>query len=172
MLSVIQNYSGGEIIDYQQFDFGSLPEFVPIRAKTGFGNAILENDEVGTLKRFSVYEKVSGKIEYHFAVAVALEFDSATAKSFVNKNPKVIDVNYKSGKRKFRQYLATDILSNKTKKTDMADQIVLIGVLAPGTEDKFFTPLNSNRNEPDMYGLEYLANVVAQILEYKTNKFR
>jgi CHASE2 domain-containing sensor protein len=43
----------------------------------------------------------------------------------------------------------------------------MIGFLGPGDQDKFITPLNTNPNEPDMYGLEYLANIVAQVLEDK-----
>jgi CHASE2 domain-containing sensor protein len=56
-------------------------------------------------------------------------------------------------------------LNGNITKKDIEGKIVMFGFLGPGNEDKFFSPLNTNPNEPDMYGLEYLANVVAQVLE-------
>lgn len=44
----------------------------------------------------------------------------------------------------------------------------MISFLGPGDEDKFYTPLNTNPGEPEMYDLECLANIVAQVLEYKS----
>ena len=43
----------------------------------------------------------------------------------------------------------------------------MLSFLGPGNEDKFFTPLNTDNKNPDMYGIEYLANIVAQVLEIR-----
>jgi CHASE2 domain-containing sensor protein len=163
MVSSIENYTGNDV-EYRMFTFGSLPEF-SIMAKTGFSNTLHEEDEFKTLARFSTHEKVDGSIEYHFGVRVAMAFDSLKAIHFVERNPRIIEVDYRNGKRKFKTFSAAEVLNRKITRGDIEGKIVIIGFLGPGDEDKFYTPLNTNPNEPDMYGLQYLANIVAQVLE-------
>lgn len=164
MISVIENYTG-EDIEYKGFTFGSLPNFLT-NAKTGFGNTLLR-DEQDILMRFSLWEKVSGRTEYHFSIKTAMAYDSVKSINFVNSRPKIVDVDYKNGTRRFRTFLPSEILNKEINRINIEGKIVMLGFLGPGNEDKFFTPLNKNPNEPDMYGLEYLANIVAQVLESK-----
>ena len=81
----------------------------------------------------------------------------------------VVMVDYKEGRRTFVKISPEDVFGGKVKRKDIEDKIVLIGFLGPGDDDKFFTPLRDKLApiEPDMYGVEYLANVTAQILEYR-----
>ncbi|MEQ8359415.1 MAG: CHASE2 domain-containing protein [Cytophagales bacterium] len=161
MISLIANYDGRKEKDYTEFTYGSMPEFL-IGAKTGFANVILENDR--SLRKFSIYEKVKGKIEYHFAIQVAMSFDSIKTMEFIRSKPRIVNVDYVAGKG-LKVFSADDVLQERVSQNDIRGKIVMFGFLGPGDEDKFYTPLNENPNEPDMYGLEYLANIVAQVLE-------
>jgi CHASE2 domain-containing sensor protein len=167
MSSMIQNY-GGEMTF---ISLGSRIEFSPSHAKTGFINALPEDDELQTLKQFIVYqqENIHGDIEYHFSIRTAMSFDSLKAMRFVGDHPKIMDIDYKKGARIFKAFSANDVLGGKISRKDVEGNIVLIGILGPGDEDKFFTPINkkSHPYKVEMYGLEILANIVAQVLEYK-----
>ncbi|MFZ6008715.1 MAG: CHASE2 domain-containing protein [Bacteroidota bacterium] len=163
MISVIEDYTG-EAEEYVRFTYGSQPIFL-MNAVTGFGNTILEQDELLTLKRFSTFEKVSGSVEYHFSIRTAMKFDSLKTIEFVNNNPRIIDIDYAGGNREFKKLKWTDFAGGKVLEDDIAGKIVMIGFLGPGDIDKFFTPLNTKKERPDMYGIECLANIVAQVLE-------
>lgn len=165
MSSIIDNYSGENDTTYSQLT-GTLPEFLT-NAKIGFTNAILENDELGTLKRFSCYENVNGLTMYHFAIRTAMTFDSLKVSRFLADKKRIIDVNYKGDETVFKTFSDDDILEKKVKRTDIEERIVLIGYLGPSDEDKFFSPLNKEKQhfKPDMYGVVYLANVIVQILK-------
>lgn len=165
MVSSIKDYKGGDV-EYKKFAYGSLPEFT-IMAKTGFSNTILEVDEFQTLKRFSTHEKMNGSIEYHFGVRTAMEFDSTKAMEFVKRNPRVIDIDYQGGRRKFKVFSASEVLNKKVTKKDIEGKIILVGYVGPTDEDKFFSPFNKRAKpyKPDVYGLEYYAYVIAQVLK-------
>ena len=47
----------------------------------------------------------------------------------------------------------------------MEGRIVIFGYLGPWDLNKVVTPLNTGGRKPDMYGVEYLANIVCQVLE-------
>jgi CHASE2 domain-containing sensor protein len=161
---LIKDYSA-EDVEYSGY-ISTAPEFLPENAHVGFINALLEDDKVQTLRRFSVAETVKGRLEYHFSVRVAMTYDSLRTIRFIEQNPKIVDINYKQRKRNFKSFSSSQVFSGNLLKKDVQGKIVLIGFLGPGNEDKFFTPLNSNAYEPDIYGLEYLAYMVAQVLEY------
>ncbi len=163
MSSLIGNYTG-EDIEYKRFVEESQPQFL-INAKTGFTNIIPEQDEFSTLRRFSTKEQINTKIEYHFAIRVAMEYDSIKAINFVRNNPKVVYVDFKNGQRNFKRLTSEDVISRRINPDEIKNKIIMIGFLGPGQEDKFYTPLNKDTGEPDMYGLEYLAYIVAQVLE-------
>jgi CHASE2 domain-containing sensor protein len=160
-----QDYQGQEIISVYLTCAGEF--FVPY-AKTGFVSAKVEGDQLQIPKQFIVWQKgsYSEDIYYHFSVVTAMDFDSLKAAGFVQNHERVVDVDYKNGRRKFRTFSASEILNGKLTESDIEGKIVMMGFLGPGVQDKFFTPFNTNSNEPDMYGLQYLANIVAQILEY------
>jgi len=150
------------------FALTSSGQFTPVNKKTGFVSAQVEKDQVEIPKQFMVWQKdFNEDIEYHFSIRTAMSFDSLKTMSFLKNNPQTVDVNYKNGKRKFKTFSASDVLNGKLTKKDIEGKIVMLGFLGPGDQDKFFTPFNINPNEPDMYGLEYLANIVAQVLESK-----
>jgi CHASE2 domain-containing sensor protein len=164
MVSIIDDYGGGEHTHYRRFASGSLPAFLAV-AKTGFANTIVEENEMRTLNRFSTHAYVAEHIEYHFAVRVAMAFDSLLAVRYVKNHPRIVDVDYRNGARHFKVFGSADVLGKKIPRKDIEGKIVMLGFLGPGNEDKFFTPLNTNADEPDMHGLLYLAHIVAQILE-------
>ncbi len=163
MATAIRDFKESDLdYNFEGFIFQTEPHFL-LNAKTGFTNVII--DTSNTLIKFSGFEKVVGELEYHFSVRTAMSFDSIKTMSFVRRNPKVIKIDYKEGKRKFRTFSASDVLSYKLKERDIEEKIVMIGFLGPGNEDRFFSPFSKTPNEPDIYGVEYLANIVAQVLE-------
>lgn len=87
--------------------------------------------------------------------------------NFIQSHERLVDLNFKKGVRKFKTFSVTDVLNGKLTKKEIEGKIVMMGFLGPGNEDKFYSPLNKNSKEPDMYGVEYLANIVAQILEWE-----
>ncbi len=167
MASVIANSSGeydGLDVRYE-FVYGSLPEFIPFESNTGFINALTESDEINTLKRFSMFEKVEDKIEYHFAIQTALKFDSLKAVQFLQSNLKIVDVNYRDCLNKIATYSLYDVLDNKISKEKVAGKIILFGFQGPGDKDKFLLPLNNeNSSKTSIYGLEYLACIIIQVI--------
>ncbi len=165
MIRIIGNYTGNDV-EYKRFIYGSMPEFL-IGAKTGFANTLID-DKFQTLRRFSIVENVHGDSEYNFAVRIAMAVDSLKAMNFVKSNPRIVDVDYRDGKNKFKTFSAEEVLGKKIKRADIAGKIVMMGFLGPGDKDKFFTPLNKRTvpAEPDMYGLEYFANIVVQVLKH------
>ncbi len=165
MASLVNNL-GGKIF----ISSASQAEFISRQGQTGFINTLLEDDNNRTLKRFTVWEKESygDRVrEYHFAVRTAMAYDSMKATEFIKAHPKIVDVDYKGGKRKFKKYSSKEVFGGKLTKKDIEGKIVMLSFLGPGNEDKFFTPLNKDKKNPDMYGLEYLAYIVAQVLESK-----
>jgi len=164
MVSIIDDYGDGVRTHYDRFAMGSLPVFLA-NAKTGFANTIVDENELRTLSRFATYAYVAGRIEYHFGVRVAMAVDSLRAAQYVERHPRIVEVDYRRGGRHFKILSPSEVLGGKISRKDIADKIVMLGSLGPGNEDKFYTPLNTDPDEPDMYGVEYLAHIVAQLLE-------
>lgn len=160
-----QDYQGREIISVYLTCAGEF--FVP-DAQTGFVSTKIEKDQNEIARQFIVWQKgsYSEDVYLHFSLVTAIAFDSLRTSSFVQNHERLVDIDYKDGKRKFKTFAASDVLNGKLTKKDIDGKIVMFGFLGPGEQDKFFSPLNTNPNEPDMYGLQYLANIVAQVLEY------
>jgi len=168
MASVIENSNGeylGTDVEYA-FTYGSLPEFIPFKSKTGFINILPEKDEFQTLKKFSVYEKVEGKTEYNFAIQTAMVFDDIKTIDFIRVNSKIVDVIYKDNSSKTVKISIYDLINNKIPKEYIANKIILLGYLGPANKDKYFTPMNRQNppKSPDMYGLEYLVHIILQVI--------
>ena len=166
VMSVIIDGYKGENVEYKSLT-GSLKEFLG-NSKIGFVNLKLEADEFRTLKSFSIFEKINGLTMYHFAIQTAMVYDSIKTMMYIKDKPRIVNVSY-SDDKKFKVFTDYHTLNRLLSTRDIEGKIVLIGGLGPGNEDKFFTPLNKKIKpyEPDMYGLEYLANIVAQVLESK-----
>lgn len=172
MVSIIEDssgtYTGISPSHRYEFAYGSLPEFIPFEAKTGYPHTLFEADEFQTVKRFSAFEKVGDKIEYHFAIQTAMIFDSLKTNLFLKRNSKTINIDYKkTAYNKIVRFSIYDLLNNKISKDQIEDKIILIGFVGPGNKDKYFTSLNSQNppKSPDMYGLEILACIILQILD-------
>jgi len=151
---------------------GTLPEFRE-KAKLGFVNLLTENDQFQTLKRFSLYEEVAGKVIYPLGVQTAMAFDSLKTMSFLNGKPKIMNVVYKGDEKVFRTVSYENLVQRKVSPEEVKDKIIMLGFIGleghAGSydEDKFFSPLNDKKKpyKPDMYGVVYHANIVAQVLE-------
>lgn len=165
MVSVIENYST-QRLSHDKFIPGCLPKFTSF-AKTGFVNLIIEDDEFSTVKRFSIWEYVDGIKELSFAMQTAYAFDKDFVAKYELTHNQFNEVNFKNGLSKFKRYSIEDILSMEPKGRDLNGKILMIGFLGPGNSDKFYTPISTNDipGEPNIYGLEFLAQVVAQILQ-------
>jgi CHASE2 domain-containing sensor protein len=167
MLSLIESFGSDDAYVVLESD----TEFVPRHAMTGFSNIIHENDALKTVKRFAIEQQecMNDDIEYHFSVRTVLSFDSLKAMAFVKKHPQIEDIDYKNGKRKFKTFSSDEVTGGKLKREDIEGKIVMVGFLGQGERDMIYTPLNKKTlpYKPDMYELEYLANIVSQVLENK-----
>lgn len=147
------------------FALASTAEFSPLFVRTGYVNAKVEENQIYIPNQFIVQqEDFNGDTEYHFSVRTAMSFDSLKTVSFIQSHDRLVDVDYKNGKRKFKTFSASEVLNGKLAKSDIEGKIVMMGFLGPGDTDKFYTSLSAR---PEMYGVEYLANIVAQVLESK-----
>jgi CHASE2 domain-containing sensor protein len=165
--SQLKNYHY-EDLDYTD-TLGSHPYFVSGNIRTGFVNVILEDDKYATLKKFSTREIMNGKVEYHFAVQAAMLYDSVKTVDFINRSPKIVEINYQTDQSIFKKIRASYALTNSIERSDIEGKIVLLGSFWPMegySNDAFRSPLNPTPEDgADMWGVMYLANVVAQILE-------
>jgi len=164
MASVLDGEFPSQKMPYQNL-IGSDSVFLS-NAKTGFINVILENDEVSTLKRFSVQEEVRNKVEYHFSIRTAMSFDSLRTMHFIQMHPKILDVNFYGDIDSYVFFSAKSILDGELKREDIEGKIVILGSFSVFDKDIFFTPLKKKKNSanPGMFGVVYLANVVNQVL--------
>jgi len=162
MVSVIDDYSPDRLFQ-EKFKPGCLPKFTR-NAKTGFANLMVEDDDLLTLKRFSQWEYVNGKEELSFAMQTAYQYDSVKTNSYMLTHENFNDVNFEKGLIQVRRFSIADFLNNQVSKADVEDKIVMIGFLGPGNEDKFYAPIAAAKG-PNIYGLEFHAQVVSQVLE-------
>ena len=158
-----EDYFGKEIITV--YSMGS--EFFPRKAKAGFVSTRAKKGQVQIPRQFTVWQRAYGgnDIYHHFSIVTAMIFDSLKAVNFMQSHDSIADVDYNQGKRNFKIFSAQEVLDGKITKKDIEGKIIMLGFLGPGNDDKFSTPFNTNPKEPDMYGVEYLANIVAQVLE-------
>ena len=166
LINELTEYKNGENFVYES-QTGSAPYFLR-NATEGFANVIYEEDEVNTIKRFAVYEEINNKRGYNFSVMAAMLFDSASTKAFIRDNSKVVEVDFLGNYEKFNILSARDVLDGKINSQDIEGKIVLFGSLRIEDLDMFHTPLNKTNKieEPDMFGVVYIANVISQIIHY------
>jgi len=154
---------------------GSDPLLMPLRARKGF--IYIEEigkDNVPDLRYFTAYEEIKkntfGGIVvdtvYQFGIRAAMMFDRTKAINFIHKNQRIIELD-KTIRKTFAKYSYEDVLNGRIKPEDIESKMVLIGFMGPGNGDKYFSPWNKKGMEPDMYGLEYQAHIVSQILSTK-----
>jgi CHASE2 domain-containing sensor protein len=166
------DYSGGD----SALTFKKVPvEFLPDNAYYGFVNGMPDIDNVLT-GRFFIRKIVDRKIFYHLSVQVAMLYDSEKTCKFIESrlsshssaqhNTYAILEDY-TQRPKFKIIPSLGVLKGETKADDVRDKIVLIGYLGPKNEDKFSTIYSKRSIEPDIYGVEILGHICAQILEEK-----
>jgi CHASE2 domain-containing sensor protein len=160
-----EDYQGREIISVY---LTCAAEFFVPYAESGFVSTRVEESQIRMPKQFIVWQKTnySEDVYHHFSVVTAMTVDSLKAVSFIEKNERLVDVDFKDRGRLFKKFSHEEVLSGKVKKEDIEGKIVIMGFLGPGNQDKFISPFSTNPDEPDMYGVEYLANIVAQVLEF------
>lgn len=111
----------------------------------------------------------TGDVYYHFSIMTAMLYDSVKTSSFLTSNPNEVQINYGKNKIEFNKLTSSLILDGKMQESQIKNKIVLIGFLGPGNQDKFVSP-HSNRSRPDMYGVEYLATILRQVLDDSPTK--
>jgi CHASE2 domain-containing sensor protein len=144
----------------------ALP-LVPLSFKRGFVSAKIDDnsDAIRIPSKFIFSQKdYGGENYYHFSLVTAMIYDSLTAATFLQQKSQPVDVEFRGKYHDFKVVSGTDLLNGNVTEADISGKIIMMGFLGPGNEDKFISPLNKKSDEPDMYGLEYLAHIVAQIL--------
>lgn len=166
MVSVIEHYSI-QTLSHDKFMLGCLPKFTT-NAKTGFANLIIEEDQFSSIKKFSLWEYVSDSKELSFALQVAYNFDSIRAASYELNHNQFNELDFKGAFNKFKRFSLEDVIGRKVDGAAIRGKIVLIGFLGPGDDDRFYAPLlniNDGQGKPNIYGLEFHAQVLAQIMQ-------
>ncbi|MBL7859390.1 MAG: CHASE2 domain-containing protein [Cyclobacteriaceae bacterium] len=152
------------------------------------GYASLETDaehqeDLKSCRRFNPQMMVNGKMEYAFAVKMAMLYDSVKTKRFLDRGNFSEVINYRGniydpfGASEFPgRYYTLDwdqaLDSSSFVSSLFKDKIVIMGFLGDNLkdtswDDKFFTPLNkvyAGKTRPDMYGVVVHANIVSMIL--------
>lgn len=139
------------------------PEFLPETARFGFVNADVEND-TRSIKGISTVQLIDGNTEYHFSVRIAMVVDSIQTLRFLTAYPNYLPADCKSIGRNFKIFQASDVLKGKIKMEDVYGKILLIGFIGPGDEDRF--NISTNGKECELYGVEFLAGVITQIVNF------
>jgi CHASE2 domain-containing sensor protein len=149
-------------------NIGSETMFYPAHAKEGFSNPILEKDLTNTLRSFQITpeSKFHQINSYHFAIRTAMCLDSLKTIDFIRAHSNTVDIDYKEGKRCFKMFAADDVINGKVQGRDIENKTVLIGDIGP--ENKYVIPLykKGSKVRRQMDGLEVIANIISQILEF------
>jgi CHASE2 domain-containing sensor protein len=137
-------------------------------ANTGFVNVVLDDDPFQTLSRFSTKERIKGRDEYHFAIQTAMLVDSSKTMRFLKNHSKIVPLRYHPDQNDFKLMSGYEVME-LIDPDDIEGKIVLVGSISShGVDpDIFYSPKAHRTSEsaPDMWGIQYLANVVAQVLE-------
>lgn len=142
------------------------PELIPEHAATGFVTNPSHDEKVAPNQILTKVEPSHGfGEEYHFAVRTVMLYDSLVAQEFITCHPEKFPINF-DRKGTFEVLEYQDVLHSKFNGGEFRGRIVLIGYTGPDNIDKYYTNFKKvNGDSPDMYGIEFHANVIAQILE-------
>jgi CHASE2 domain-containing sensor protein len=139
-------------------------------------------DDVKTCRMFNPQIKVDDVTRYAFAVRMAMGYDSAKTKRFLERNKYSEVINYRGnvvdffGTTNYPQMFFTidveDVMTENFDSKLFTDKVVIFGYLGselgdPSWADKFYTPLNkklAGKANPDMFGVVVHANIVSMIL--------
>jgi|GEM_PF-1439983 len=153
---------------------GNDPRIMPFGIRVGFTNIEeIGKDSVSNLKYFPVYEKIKKntfggvvvKTVYQFGIRTAMVYDSMKTMNFINKNHRMVELD--KNRKFFVKFSQEDFTKERLLLKDIEGKIIMIGFMGPGNADKYFSPWNKTQDAPDIYGVEYQAHVVAQVLGWK-----
>lgn len=127
------------------------------------------------LDSFYLYRERNKSAQYSMAYQLAKIYDSGKADSYL-KNHK--DQPQKLLITKLPKQFKTVKYADQLDSANTLGKIVLIGSLGPGDQDKFITwtqlvistedgSFEAEYGEPDMYGIEIIANQILMILDSK-----
>ncbi len=184
----------GDVDVYDSLEYSD--EMFQQFATSGYANLATDaeyQDDVKICRSFFPTMDVNGVEELAFAVKIAMLYDSAKTKAFLERdkeeelinfrgNVEMQDVRLASIKRKdlattkypmmFYALDVEQVFREEFFPDLVKDKIVIFGFLGerfgdPAWSDKFFTPLNkkvAGRANPDMFGVVIHANIVSMIL--------
>ena len=160
--------------------------FTQYSMREGFANLDSDaafQDDVKTCRLFNPTIDIKGKEHYAFAVEMAMQYDSAKTKKFLNRNNYLEVINYRgnvfdifSSTNYPQMFYTLDVedvrTGNFVGEEMIKGKIVIFGYLGsylgdPSWADKFYTPLNkklAGKANPDMFGAVVHANIVSMIL--------
>lgn len=150
----------------------SRPEFGR-SAHTGFANLVTEEEkDVKTCREVSFEEKVDGRTEPSFPIALATIVAPDKARTALAREQTTETINFRGNLRNFYHIDVEQSLDPQADLSVVKGKVVLMGFLGDyigekSVEDKFFTPMNEQyvgRSLPDMYGVVIHANVLSMIL--------
>jgi CHASE2 domain-containing sensor protein len=142
----------------------SAPEFLPPGVQSGFVSSKTDSD-IYLPDKFAILQKsYTGDNYYHFSVVAAMLFDSVATTNFIKKHSDSTNIRYNNRRHLFKKFSASQVLGGSVKQEDIKDKIVILGFLGPGEADRFITRQDNNASPVYIYGVEYLANLTAQIL--------
>ncbi len=130
----------------------------------GHINAMYDSD--GILRHSLLYIRPDGERVYSMASTAAMIYGESTGKEIQMPPASSIGRYYVSYSAKpggyYDGFSFSDLLSGNISPDDYAGKVVFIGPYTVGLQDAYFTPIDRARQ---MYGVEYQANVVQQILD-------
>lgn len=130
----------------------------------GHINAMYDSD--GILRHSLLYIRPDGERVYSMASTAAMIYGESTGREIQMPPASSIGRYYVSYSAKpggyYDGFSFSDLLSGNISPDDYAGKVVFIGPYTVGLQDAYFTPIDRARQ---MYGVEYQANVVQQILD-------
>ena len=183
--SLVQASEGSE--DFLMYDsLRRTDAFIRGDAMEGFASLETEaanQEDLKSCRRFNPKMEVRNKMQYAFAVKMAMVYDSVKTKKFLDRGNSLEVINYRGNiwdpfeAGEFPGRYATlewdQALNEDSFVPELfKDKIVIMGYLGntlddTSWDDKFFTPLNkkyAGKSRPDMYGAVVHANAVSMIL--------
>lgn len=151
----------------------------------GFANLDTDaafQDDVKTCRLFNPGLDIKGRTHYAFAVELAMKYDSAKTRKFLERGNYAEVINYRGnvydifGSTNYPQMFYTldieDVYNENFVPEMIKDKIVILGFLGeylgdPSWDDKFYTPMNkklAGKANPDMFGAVVHANIISMIL--------
>lgn len=161
----IDTDDGGMAIDtYAVLNYEKPYDELESVVDTGHINAMYDTD--GIMRHALLYIEPDGEKVYSMAYIVASKY--LESKGYEVTTPPInkrgqFYVDYSAIPGDFYDEVSVaDLIAGDVPADYYADKIVLIGPYAAGLQDAYFTPIE---RAEQMYGVEFQANVITQILE-------